>query len=453
MVIPGSERFSRLRERYAEFIYHGFEQELMPSGVRAAFRFSVPGLAEFTPAWEFTLPENVPPKALPPALLFSLGLAELPSYWKAACPPVIRVECGTLTPKAVLFWKKLFRLGLGEFFYTNGIRPPDELVSFDFTSSPCPEYAKRELFTERALVPIGGGKDSVVSLELLRDKAEIYPYLINPIPAALRIAAEAGLGNRGVITRRVISPELLRLNSEGCLNGHTPFSAVVAFSSLISAYLTQSAYVVLSNEQSACEPTVAGTDINHQYSKSLDFERDFRAHEREHIGCGADYFSLLRPLTELQIARRFARVGRYVPIFRSCNAGGARDEWCGRCAKCLFVYIILSPFLPYGELAACFGKDMLADVSLGETLDKLTGTLDEKPFDCVGRRDETRLALRLLAARLADENIAPPALLARFLSSAVATRENESESELLGGFSDEHCIPERWLATAKEALL
>ena len=67
---------------------------------------------------------------------------------------------------------------------------------------------------------------------------------------------------------------MLQLNSEGYINGHTPFSAIVAFSSVLTAALNGQKYITLSNENSANESTVKDSKVNHQYSKSYEFELD-----------------------------------------------------------------------------------------------------------------------------------------------------------------------------------
>ena len=187
---------------------------------------------------------------------------------------------------------------------------------------------------------------------------------------------------------------MLALNKEGYLNGHTPFSAIVAFSSVITAYVNNLKYVVLSNESSANESTVAGSTVNHQYSKSFEFEQDFNRYEKEYLRSGVYYFSLLRPLSEYQIASYFARLKQYHSVFRSCNKGSHTNVWCADCSKCLFVYLILSPFLSFEELEAIFGRNMGDDENLIPTFNQLIGhESDEKPFECVGSRDEVNFAI------------------------------------------------------------
>jgi hypothetical protein len=142
-----------------------------------------------------------------------------------------------------------------------------------------------------------------------------------------------------------------------------------------------------------------GTGINHQYPKSLEFENDFRQYVSEFISPAYNYFSFLRPLSELQIAMLFSRYSQYFGVFRSCNAGSKQDIWCGKCAKCLFAYIILSPFIAPQQLNAIFGKNMLDDPDMRPYLDQLTGRAETKPFECVGTISEVHSALSMTLSR------------------------------------------------------
>lgn len=418
------ERYAELRNQYSRFFYRGFEVEKTPTELKITYHFEIEGLAEFAPCWTFPRPEGggEPDEKL----IFSLGLVELISYWKIACPPQVVVEAGELDEDQIRWWKHLYFNGLGEFFYVNNI---DEADPENFMEICC---AGREDSAETAaaweknvpalsisqgvLVPIGGGKDSVVTLDLLRRAGlPVYGYIINPRGATVNTAVAAGLDEGRVMSvRRTLDPNMLELNRRGYLNGHTPFSALVAFSSLIAARLLNLSYVALSNESSANESTVAGSTVNHQYSKSFEFEQDFHDYVRRYLPGNAYYFSLLRPLSEFQIAKYFAGLEQYHPIFRSCNAGSKTDSWCGHCPKCLFVYLILSPFLSREAVRDIFGRDMLEDETLKGTLDQLTGVVEEKPFECVGSRDEVNTAIVLTIGRLEQEHRPLPALLAYY---------------------------------------
>jgi hypothetical protein len=252
---------------------------------------------------------------------------------------------------------------------------------------------------ETVMVPVGGGKDSAVTLELLKNSSfPIIPMAINPRQAMTDTVKNAEAGTLFRIDR-TIDKNLLDLNRQGFLNGHTPFSAIVAFSGLLAAAMTGTRHIALSNESSANEPTIPGTKINHQYSKSFEFETDFRQYVKTFIHPEINYFSFLRPLNELQIAQLFSGFPQHFQSFRSCNVGSKTNSWCGSCSKCLFTAIILSPYLERDTITNIFHKDILNDASLKHLFNDLAGWSKEKPFECVGTIDEVNLALTLSAEK------------------------------------------------------
>ena len=412
-------KYAELRERYPEFLYEAFHHEWTAEGLCLRFDFRM-GDVVFHPealieARPF-LSRDVPTRVLD-RMVFDIGMIELISYWKCACPPTVKVLCGALTDEQTAFWRKLYWNGLGEFFYTNGISESPEAFLRVESGERRVENGERRtenktnqnggsLFSTphsplstSYLVPIGGGKDSVVTLELLRRAGKtIRPLIMNPRGATRECARVAGFPlDEVLVIRRKIDPTLLDLNAKGYLNGHTPFSAMLAFYTRLASALSGIPNVALSNESSANESTVKGSYVNHQYSKSLEFEDDFRNYVNE--AASFNYFSFLRPLSELQIAMLFSRFTAYHDVFRSCNVGSKEDIWCGHCAKCLFAYIILSPFIAPERLNAIFGKSMLDDTTLDLEFRQLLGLAETKPFECVGTVSEVRQALQMAVER------------------------------------------------------
>ena len=237
---------------------------------------------------------------------------------------------------------------------------------------------------------------------------------------------------------RTIDKRLLELNEQGFINGHTPFSAMLAFVSYFTAYLLGEKYIALSNENSANESNVVGEKINHQYSKSFEFEADFGNYSAKFLKAPVKYFSFLRPLNELQIAKIFSKHEKYHPVFKSCNVGskGAEWKWCCDCAKCLFAYTILSPFLYRDKLVNIFGEDLFEKESLLKTFIELTGNGEVKPFDCVGTFEEVNFAATKTIISLEEQNKELPLLLKYYkdnfgladISEDITKRYNEENN-------------------------
>ena len=426
-------KFDALREGFSTFTFERQTVKRENGVLSLAFDFNLDDRYQFHSTLEIPARyvfdwERIPEEQLQ-ALAFQIGMIELVSYWKIACPKRVVVKPFSLTDSQKAFWKKLYYNGLGEFLYLNCISVSEEgLMQIESIGNQ--SFAKVDLpLEERTLVPIGGGKDSVVTLECLRNEIPVIPMIVNPRGATLNCVKTAGYGeNDFIVINRTLDPTMLKLNAEGYLNGHTPFSALLAFIGVLVAFGSRSKYIALSNENSANESTVPGTNINHQYSKSIEFERDFRNYVAENLNDKVQYFSFLRPLSELQIAKLFAQCEAYHPVFRSCNVGSKTDSWCGHCPKCLFTWIILSPFLSREKLTAIFGKDLMADESLRPIYEELNGTASVKPFECVGTVEEVRACMEAVNGNRNQVNV------------------------ILNRFNNEHFLPEKFEQILKSRL-
>ena len=453
--------FEKYREQFPVFNYESYTVTENPESVEVSYVFTIPGLAEFTPSWSFPKPQDISVSGdlTFERLAFSLGMAEAVSYWKAVCAPTVRVKCGELTDEQIKWWKKLWFLGLGEFFYVNRITADRESFVDMVPEGKFTCTAPAELpVPGGCLVPVGGGKDSALTLETLVNAGmECRCYAINKRCSITATVTTAGLAEDSLITAsRRFDRSLVALNSKGFLNGHTPFSSIVAFSAEITAYLNRLKYIVLSNESSANESTVAGQEVNHQYSKSFEFERDFHEYEEKFLGTGIYYFSFLRPLAEFQIAKMFVAHKKYLPVFRSCNLGSkvSPDIWCGKCPKCLFVSLILSPFLTPDELTAIFGRDMLNEPAMLEYFTELIGQSEHKPFECVGSIDEVNLAVSLAIRRLEGEGSELPLLFREYKQRGLYRPEelDRLNAECCGSFNEENLLPAEFRGILKKEM-
>ncbi len=407
--------FESLRQKYKKFIYKDFKITEDKESINITYYFEIPGLTKFEPNIQI-MKKNIKYKSIDNEyirnIVFNLGMIEVISYWKCVCSENVIIECGNLNGEQKQWFKKLYYNGTGEFRYINNIHIEQEkfvnFVTNKEMKTIVPEIPSTDILLGY-IIPVGGGKDSVVTLEKLKEeKRNNYCLTVGGKEPVLECCKIAGYNDNQIIeVKRTIDANLLELNKEGYLNGHTPFSSVLAFLSYLIAYLTNKKYVALSNESSANESNVKGENINHQYSKSIEFEEDFKEYAEKYLKAGVEYFSILRPYSELQIAEMFSEYKQYHKIFKSCNVGSKTIpwKWCCNCPKCLFVYIILSPFLKPEELIEIFGENIFEKEGLLETFIGLCGYGKIKPFECVGTFEEVNYAVNKAIEQYGESNL------------------------------------------------
>jgi hypothetical protein len=384
------------------------------------------------------------------------------SYFKTAVPPVVTCERGAPPPAAARLLEALYSEGLGELAYSNGLAGlPRPSFSGGAASAARAPLAGRPAAGDRpaprrVLVPVGGGKDSAVALEIVRRSGcDLALFSVGDAAPIARTVAVAGLPH--LLVHRRLDPGLTGLNQAGAINGHVPVTAIVSCVALLTAALRGFDTVAMANERSASSGNVSwdGVEVNHQFSKGLRAERLLDAAAAE-AGAGVQLFSILRPASELAIARAFARMVPYHRAFTSCNAIFRSDpalraaSWCCDCAKCRFVFLALAPFSSPEHLREVFGADLLDDERQFDGFALLTATGGHKPFECVGEEQESLAAIRMLAAdpRWSEHRVVRR-LVAEVLPGFPPTAGDPAEVLAL---SDDHAVPAALLPDVRALL-
>ncbi|MDP2656002.1 MAG: Mur ligase family protein [bacterium] len=343
------------------------------------------------------------------------------SYYKLYCPPKLTLPFA-LNKKQADFWDTVYQKGLGEFLYRNHI-DPDTIARFPFlkktkdTTTAKTSYTKtsggmRLSLPNRALLGIGGGKDSLVCAELLKnfDVTSFFLETQKKDPATQNVIRI--IGNPSLHIKRILDPNIFQ-HHVGSFNGHIPISAIYAFIGLLSAGLYGYKHIIVGNEHTSDFGNLIwkNTSINHQWSKSAEFESLLREYTRAFISPDITYFSLLRPFYEIRVAKMFSQYPQYFNSFTSCNNNfkvfKKRPEtlWCGTCPKCAYVFLLLAAFLPKKTLINIFKKNLLADITLTPLYKDILGFGSSKPFDCVGTFEESQAALFLASKHFKNESI------------------------------------------------
>lgn len=383
--------------KYSQFIFKDYRFD--ERAKTAQFTYAMDSDLEFTESYKFdfdfvTYNEKALDRALQ-NLFFMAGV----SYYKMYVPNEIVVKKGKLDDDSAQFFSKTYQRGLGEFWYENDL-DPNTKVDFPVNAT---KLQSSQSETHGLLVGVGGGKDSLVTIELIRNEfPNLATWSLNHRSQLTPLVERIGLPHLWV--ERKMDSQILELNKQGALNGHIPISAVFACVGTVVSILSGRRDHVVSNEQSANDPTLSyqGVEINHQYSKSQEFEEDYQALIKSHFGDSLRYYSLLRPLSEVRIAELFAKLGfeKYKDVFSSCNRAYTHDSdkmyWCGKCPKCAFVFLALSAFIPTEKLIPLWnGKNLLKDPELEITYEQLLGIAGDKPLECVGEVKENRAAMNL----------------------------------------------------------
>jgi UDP-N-acetyl-alpha-D-muramoyl-L-alanyl-L-glutamate epimerase len=415
-----------LRQKYPKFIYEKYEHEIVNGNLEIKYFFSIPPDHNFVHKLtikncklEFVNFDN---------LIFHIGLSIMPSYWKATCSPTIELTTNNLqlTTDQISFWHKLFIRGMGEYFYKNHIDFTYKnflTIRSDRASKPPaimpPEQSEgaREdgIAADHVIVPMGGGKDSIVTMELLKPHFNVVPFVINPAPVMTSVISTAKL-DKFISVSSLLDPHLLELNDSGYLNGHVPITAFYSMVAVTAAALNQIPFIAFSNERSSNEGNTEYLDhiINHQYSKSLEYETDFHNYVHKYLSPALNYFSFLRPVYDLQISKIFCTFPQYFPVFSSCNQNfkfqtnnqqlTTNNLWCTHCPKCVSTALLLAAWMGRDKVVEMMGvypPDLTENIPLVE---ELTGKRPVKPFDCVLTREEANLALDLIASGLTEKS-------------------------------------------------
>lgn len=431
-----------------------------PTSFKASFSYSFDHEVKFTETIDFSSTELSPITTINPeiinTLLFHLSLALWISYYKLYPTKNLIIETGKLTPDQQVFRQKFYTQWLGEFFFTNKLSPKGRInfVNGD-KESPNTHFSPN---TDTPMVAMWWGKDSLVSVELIK-KLNI-PFYTSTFGKDyyLHQTVSKKIWAPRLVMQRTMDPKLFEMNKEWYYNGHVPISGIIAFVLITWAYLYDYKYIIMSNEKSANEGNTSldGIEINHQRSKSYEFESDISEYIQKYISPDLKYFSLLRGMYEINIAKRFVKYSQYFDTFSSCNNNfkiiesnkTTADRRCGVCPKCAFVYTTLRPFLSNEDTQKIFHQELYDNQDLLPLYKELLGIEGIKPFECVGTNEEVMYAMYLYYEQIKNKSQLPP-IMEFFKNEVLSTLSPKTlknlQQKLFAHYPEETKIPTNFI--------
>jgi len=370
--------------------------------------------------FDYTLTHDQQVYQFSEALVFPVGLQDTPtqhaslralhlalgvSYYKIFTPATVSHPY-QMDEQEASFWNDVWRNGLGEFLYVNKLSP-DVLATF--TPQDGQAYAATDITPKdkNALLGIGGGKDSIVAGESLK-KIGVTVQGFVMATGEQRGQAQAVADTMQIplhVVERTLDKQLLTVQElPGAHKGHVPISLIFGLVGTALAVALDAGYVVVANESSASLPRVMSEHgaVNHQWSKSFGFEHSLQTYVHNRIASGITYFSAVRQLTSVAVAKLFAWYPQYFEVFTSDNAVFRIDpskrpnaRWSLDSPKSLSSFILLAPWLTEEDLLRAFGRNFLDEAELENLFLSLLGVQGEQPLDCVGTVDELMFSLNL----------------------------------------------------------
>lgn len=341
-----------------------------------------------------TFPKNERKEIYP--YIFIAGMGQLSTLIKKYMPHKTVISCKKISNDDLRLWKKWYEKGLAEFFYKNKLKHEINLVNTPNKNSKEKDSHRSNIkLKEEAILPNGGGKDSCVSCEILKENNIKFTWAtLGATSYRKKVMKASNIPNHiNISVRRHGSIP----NHYKTFRGHIPYTLYTSSFMVLLSGLIKNKYIVYSNEKSSNYPNLEHCEtkdncvmINHQYTKSFEFEKDFHLLLKRTVHPDIEYFSMLKPLYEIQISKIFSQLEQYHPAFVSCNKG----RWCGKCSKCAFIYLSLYPYLDNDKLKKFIGNDMLDNKDMLGKYMELTGHKKHKPFECVGTIEENTIALK-----------------------------------------------------------
>jgi hypothetical protein len=171
---------------------------------------------------------------------------------------------------------------------------------------------------------------------------------------------------------------------------------------------------------------VTGEEVNYLWGMSAAAERLLHDYVQRELVSNLTMFHLLRPVYDLNV---FSLLQQDLAAVSSTHSCAQQKPWCGRCAKCLYVWMSYVAWLPPETVRATFREHLFDIEENRPLLRKMLGLESFKPTDCVGTVSEARLAFVMCRARGVGGRIADDIDVAPLLAEAPSVVERYTSAD------------------------
>ena len=229
------------------------------------------------------------------SMVFNIGMVALINYLKMSNNNILTIECLKLDDEQITWWKDFYLSLLGRAIdIKNNCDKSIVLEKIIYDDNDFSGY----------IVPLED-KDSCITLETLNlSRENDFCLILDNSEEAKKAADLAGFGSKNILeVIQTWDKKIVEVNSNDN-------SALIAFIAYFLCYLLSKKYIAVSNG------STAGIQ-NKKYGKSFDFENAFRKYADKFLPTPIEYFSFLRPLNSFQVAKSFAKLTKYHPLYET----------------------------------------------------------------------------------------------------------------------------------------
>ncbi|NEO19532.1 MULTISPECIES: hypothetical protein [Moorena] len=338
------------------------------------------------------------------SVLIGIAMAEIYRLCEICTPQIVQVPWYSCLPWESDWWNEDIYWYLQQKFY---------LEKWSWDRMPRIEFSRSELenswspsVKDSYLLAVSGGKESTFAFEWMqRANLTMETFTLHHAGGILGDNWQKKFPVFEPIRKRSHLWEILthpredpaqHFDYKGVRNDPTITNAL--FVMMIIAAQQGHKFLVLANDKSSNESnaTYQGRSVNHQSAKGNAYIERFNDF-LERKGLPFRYVSICEEVYSIATVQQLSLWNKSIlKDLTSCNeaqwAPGS-SRWCCGCPKCAFSFALIEAATDYDFAIDVVGEDLFSVKKLEELWTRLFDPRAEKPFECVGEKRETLMAL------------------------------------------------------------